>query len=332
MLDTFEIQFNISYELKELLYETLNAMAKIEGGKCLHADKRNQKKKVTAAFQNFGILEIYLEKKKYDFQIGLKVKPQLVLTECDMYYLLDEGDLIKAVKVVNHFIDSLNFKLKGVKLPFCEYWTIKRIDYAFQFTTKHYQAYLDTLQKYLPESAVKYDGSIWLASKSTNINFYDKTKQISDKNPEKVQCFALEHMLRFEVQCQRKYLQHLKDIGKIQEICLKELWNKNLAFGVLQNKMAESFTLDDFYSLEGLETVIADNLSPCKRRRLLQLYYDTTKLPCACEKDRELIDYQVSKVQKKLRKIGVAYFRIDDDFKIDYLPNPLKIIKEREFT
>lgn len=332
MLDTFEIQLIISYELKEFLYETLNAMAKIEGGKCLHADKRNKKKQVTAAFQNFGILEIYLEKKKYDFRIGLKVKPQLVLTECDMYYLLDEGDLIKAVKVVNHFIDSLNFKLKGVKLPFCEYWTIKRLDYAFQFTTKHYQAYLDTLQKYLPESAVKYDGSIWLASKSTNINFYDKTKQISDKNPEKVQCFALEHMLRFEIQCHRKYLQHLKDIGKINEISLMELWNKKLAFGVLRNKMTECFTEADFYSLKELEAVITDKLSPCKRRRLLELYDNTKSLLCASEKNRQLLDYKISKLETKLRKIGAAFVRIDDAFDVDYLPNPLKIIMAMEFA
>lgn len=332
MIDTFEFELTINYEDKELLFEALNTMAKIEGGKCLHADKRDKKKKVTAAFQNFGILEIYLEKKKYDFRVGLKVKPQLVLAKGDMYYLLDEGDLIDAVKVINSFIDSINSNLKGLTLPCCEYWTIHRLDYAFQFCTKYYEEYIATLQKYLPESAVKYDGSIWLASKSTNINFYDKTKQISEKNPEKVQCFALEHMLRFEVQCHRKYLQHLKDIGKINEISLMELWNKKLAFGVLRNKMTECFTDEDFYSLKELEAVIADKLSPCKQRRLLELYYNTKSLLCESEKDRALLDYQISKLQTKLRKIGAAFVRIDDAFDVDYLPNPLKIIMAMEFA
>lgn len=273
MIDTIEVKYYFEDRIEfSYWYKRISEIIKKNYNKNFnkHTNGKNIYLYKTTAFYNEGFLEISLNIQKNDFRIlwsiSMKYKPALVIYPNDKYALMQFKDIGLVENNFNKFIDFLNPVLSYNKLPYLEKWQVIRIDYAFQFATEKYVEYFKLMRKcHIPESMKYkfYDTSIGIYGKNTNINVYDKTVQLGYENKK--------HIIRFEVQCQKKYLQHLKEKFKWADINLYLLWNKKIALNILQDKIASFIGTGNFMSIKFAMDKIENSYSEKKCQKLKRL-------------------------------------------------------------
>lgn len=272
MIDTIEMKIPVDiYELN-FWFMRISNYIKLKYKKNLNKyqiDKNFISYKTTALY-SYGFLELALNRINTDFRwyyfISVKYKPAMILHSKDEYALSKFIDLDDAASNFNSIIDELNYFVSSYKLPYLKKWQVIRIDYAFQFSTEKYGEYFKLMRKcHIPDSMKYkfYDTSIGIYGKNTNINVYDKTVQLGYENKE--------HIIRFEVQCQKKYLQHLKEKFKWADINLYLLWNKKIALNILQDKIASFIGTGNFMSMKFAMDKIENSYSEKKCQKLKRL-------------------------------------------------------------
>ncbi len=233
MLDTLNLETSLFSSLQ--IYEIQQAIINFFGKDdvkhhLIKKDKKsNQNQKVwsTSGFYPQGILELSVKHKYYPNQITInaKYKPALVTKKKhDQTSLSAMTDYQSAVDGFNYFIDILNAELNSFQLPPVIYWDIVRADYAFQYFTPHYELLLYMLNKgFAMADNLGFTTSAYYVNTCRNINIYDKTLQ------QKLPAIDGEHLIRFEVQCKRKALEHMAEKYHWERLSIYHVWDDMIA-------------------------------------------------------------------------------------------------------
>lgn len=336
MIDTLELTYSFDSQYFNEIFKGVNALIKTMNDrnsmrkvKMLHKEKNGFQ---TTAFWYWGFLEfkiasmnrICLAKSK----ISIKFKPAIYIHSQNKYALTNYEDYDQTRDVFNRVIGMINSFLETTQLPEIDAWEIKRIDFAYQFETQYHSAYFRLLRKCYSNLAKDiYDTSFYTISNNTNINFYDKTVQLGQEDES--------HVLRFEIQCKRKYLQHLKDKKRIVDITLKELWSKRIS-NVVKQKIKEVIGSNDFFNIERAEVLLYEKFSSKKAERVLQFLRLSTKdYIIRNDMYSEFVilndqkyghDYVKHKIIPALNMLNINPLIIPDYFGIEHLENPLHLL------
>ena len=336
MIDTLELTYSFNSQYFNEIFKGINALIKTVNDrnsmrkvKMLHKEKNGFQ---TTAFWYWWFLEFKiasinrtcLAKSK----ISIKFKPAIYIHSQNKYALTNYEDYDQTRDVFNRVIGMINSFLETTQLPEIDAWEIKRIDFAFQLETIYYLIYLKLFQKcYKNPFDNIYNTSFYTISKNTNINFYDKTVQLGLEDEY--------HVLRFEIQCKRKYLQHLKDKKRIVDITLKELWSKRIS-NVVKQKIKEVIGSNDFFNIERAEVLLDEKFSSKKAERVLQFLRFSTKdhimrsdMPYAfamLNNQKYGNEYVKNKIIPSLNMLNINPLIIPDYFGIEHLENPLHLL------
>lgn len=352
MIDTIELMLAIDKTLRDGLYEAINDAIDYlneneeRRSKKLHTDKRKRYVH-TAAFHDYGILDLKLySSMNYGLKknwIVIRYKPAMRIYR-DKYALAKEHDLIEASIIFEKFIGYLNgFVMDGFELPIdINVWKVRRIDYAFQFKTKHFKEYLALFKNgYRKLKDDEFDTSFYVKGKNTNVNFYDKTVQVLNKENRLHQLdFYTEHIVRLEVQCKRKYLDYIIYKNTVMQPIVKELWNMEMATRTILSKIKVYIGFSDYWCLEkGLE-ILNNSFTEKKVAKIEKILHLTLHNRMLLKRVPEKIEeeskglikakYVRDKLFPALKKSNVNPVCIPASWGIEHMENPVKLIHELE--
>ena len=319
MIDTVDVfhEFPNRY-LYNVCYKEVDLLAR-RYKQALHRDK-DKDFYFTTVFAQQGILRIGFKKTKYRHVCHILLKPARCIHPGTNLQLAKEADFQDVCRKMDAFFDSINRKCGNAVLPPLQAWRVKRIDYAVNIETDYAAEYIRLFYAgAIPkgyELYERYESSFYLHSAGGNINFYDKAKQLKDKHGYTDEDIAKENhgnvagILRLEIQCRNKYIQHLKARCRLADTTLQYLWNAEIATHELCSKIEAIVGKKDFYSYELCEK----RLSHCYKRRTLALCNQIIRMllehPEASLNDiKEMLPgaakKQFSLLLHKIRKAGI---------------------------
>ena len=276
MIDTIDVfcefpnryLYNVCYTGVDLLARTYGQALHKEGEKDFY---------FTTAFASRGILRIGFKTTKYRLVCHILLQPARCVHPGTNILLAQESDFGGVFKKMDAFFDSINKKCGNTVLPPLRAWHVKRIDYAVNLETDYATEYIRLFYAgaipkgyKMPE---RYEHSFYLVSKGGNINFYDKMQQLKDVHRCTEEDIASElrdnpvGILRLEVQCREKHIQHLKERYRLPDTSLPYFWNADMAAHEICGKIAAVIGKKDFFSYEICER----RLSLRYRKRTLAL-------------------------------------------------------------
>lgn len=344
MVDTVEMYVELDgYESYKKVVAAINDFATEMDGRKLHKEKRyksyNAKKYITGAFgKKFGVLEVAVVKYVASIRsprLVVKYKPSVALGKKSDYALSDFTDYARAIEGFNRFAASLKgFLLEGgAFIPPAIYWQVSRIDYAYDFFTQYYDKYIALLRKgYDTLTDDRFPSSVYIAASNININFYDKSVQTGNEEEKS-------HNIRLEVQCKKGYLRHLARKNDWALCNIYYLWDDHIADNIVKYELEKLVGRGDFYSLTAANKIITAKLSLKKAEKLSNVLKISlnpqVKLTRIAELYSHLDDSVTPKYVKRqllpeLNKLGISPLAIPQAWKIDYLPNPWKLLKKEE--
>lgn len=347
MIDTFEIYIKVTKKQKMLLKEAIDGCIESinstspKKSKKLHWENKALK---TAAFNRYGVLELKFvlvnegDLKRTWFMI--KIKPSIALHTNDVYALSKENDYIIYRRIFREFIIFINKYVHDefTLLP-CDInnWTLNRIDYAFQFMTHHYKEYMYLIKKVAQqEKRREYKNSLYIIEKSHVINFYDKTQKNMhySYNEDELD----KHVIRFEVQCKKEYLQRLKKDYGISLLNLESFWDIHLARETVLNKMNKYIKGGDYYNITSGKRILSKLYGQTKVQKLVLLLecsiHNSTLLESLPFLYSNISRGEVTAKQVKrnllpaLSKAGINPLAIPNSWNIEILLNPTKLITD----
>ncbi len=333
MIDTLKLETPL-WSVNQF-YELQNAIIKIFGEtdkkhhlqKC--EDECNQHQTVwsTAGFYPHGVLQLSVRHKFYPDSISViaKYKPAIILHDVNSETALSKmTDYEPAVVLFNDFVDIINSQLDSYRLPPAIFWDVTRVDYAYQFTTPFYEPLLYILNKgFAIAKNLGYKTSAYYVNTCRNINIYDKTVEQNPSTSEE------EHLLRFEVQCKRKSLNHIAERYQWERISIFHVWNENIAKDTVVNTVKMLVGQYDFFNLDMAEEVVRNTYRTKKADNILHFLkktrYNKAKLKNLLSKkmDGYSKDYIRRSVRPALNKAGIAPVLIPDRYHISILENPI---------
>lgn len=350
MIDTIELMLDIDKIHRDELYDAINDAIEYSNetdarkSKKLHTDKKKRYVH-TAAFHDYGILDLKLySSMNYGLKnnwIVIRYKPAMRIYR-DKYALAKEHDLIEASNIFEKFIGYLNgFVMDGFELPIdINVWKVRRIDYAFQFKTNYFREYLTLFKNgYKKLNDDVYDTSFYVKGKNTNVNFYDKTVQVLNKENRLHQLdFYTEHIVRLEVQCKRKYLDYIIYKNTVMQPIVKELWNMKVAAKSILSKLKSYIGVSDYWCLEkGLE-ILNNSFTEKKVAKIEKILHLTLHNRMLLKRVPEKIEeeskglikakYVRDKLFPALKKVNMNPVCIPKYWGIEWLQNPVKLIPE----
>lgn len=269
--------------------------------------------------------------------ITLEIEPQALLNKqltVDLYACTPLNN--------EELISCLNKQIKGLHggLPALQdEWYMSRIDYAMQCYTDHTVTYVQLARKskapYHYEDKIKQDGSLYLQSKSTRYNFYDKHDYMKKQNIPKPLIENSKGLFRVEVQYRKtKAIKHLRN--KYHVYGLFDIFNPEIALDVLSKAYSKTVGVEDFYSYELAKTLIVNSdASDAMRAKLLNLLeylgsvndlgkarnmtdVNSNRSPSYYHSNRQLFNYHL----KRLKEIGINPILISNESKQNKLVNP----------
>lgn len=348
MLDTFELFIRITKTQSQLIKAAVNKYIDnynkyyfYRQSKKLHSEKGILK---TTAFLIFGILELkifyHMEGDYLRYLCMLKVKPALVLHPNDNYALSTEGDFFFFQDYFRTFIEEIN-SLIGSKEYYIpsdiNNWSVIRIDYAFQFSTKNYDKYIYLIKKSAKQNQRrKYKNSLYIINKSTVINFYDKTYKFIQNR--KGSSERDEHILRFEIQCKKEYVFKIAERFNISTINIQNLWSLKIAKVIVEEKMLKYLKTGDYCSLAISHERLSNLFSPKKVEKIENFLsyslHNTTLLENMAYLYEKATNGKVTENQIKrnllpaLDQVGVNPLALPSKWGIEVLFHPIRLISE----
>lgn len=259
MIDTMIVQYQCrnNAEYNEF-YNHLDNLLKAYRLEPIHKDKKTKRHYITTAWKNDGFRKIDFHPTRNGFKHLLEIELQPIrllqynehvdLADFEQYHAIAEkfnAHIAQLFGYLSALPDNLKF----------ENWKVKRIDYAFNLHTPYVGAYIRLLHRgRTPRNYQRkaYDTSIYFHAKSKRYNFYDKHSHLLSKG-DKVSMEELhraEGILRFEVQCEKKSVEKLKDQFKLEDMSVISLWNKNIARHVLHCAIESVFDEQAFYRID----------------------------------------------------------------------------------
>lgn len=361
MVDTFDCKWNIDYFQWPKITNGVNRFIKkrnIPGHtKMLHPPdkKMGNQVLVTASFTDLGIQEFALCRNQYPLNEGtadavylhyiqMTVKPANFLYPDDPYALSKFDDLYRTECEVNRFIDDLNMHIGYRLLPPIINWRATRFDYACQFSSPDYLAYLFLFKKERPkrDSKVYYvtgmeqvPAEVRYWNGHINFHVYDKTVELWEKYG---YCdnasYSGNHVLRFENQCKGRCLSSIVHKAGLGQCGIRSLWIPEIAGMKIRNAIKKIIGTEDFYSLSGAQQVLSQHYSERKVRDMVEFMrpgaYPKTKGNRLAALYAERLGLDKTRVKNNFlpyfHRAGVNIRVLPDDWKIDHLVNPVKLL------
>ncbi len=332
MLDTLNLETALFST--QQIYELQNAVINIFGKDDIkhHLIKKekkcsqNQTVWSTAGFFSSGILDFSIKHKYYPnaISVSAKFKPAIVLhNEQSKVALSSMEDYTNALSSFDSFIGTVNSHLHSFRLPLGIYWNVSRIDYAFQYSTPYYELLLYILNKGAAMADnLGYKTSAYYSNTCRNINIYDKTVQ------QNLSAVDGEHLIRFEVQCKRKALEHMAEKYHWERLSIYHVWDDVIAKKTVINAVKLLIGKHDFFNLDTAEDIVRSNFNTKKADNILcflkKTRYNKAKLKSLLSGKMEGYspDYIRKSIRPALNKVGIAPILIPSCYHISILENP----------
>lgn len=281
--------------------------------------------------------------KRPHMQIEILLNPKKLISDKHIKITKDK-DIIPISNKFNELIKKIDNNL-----PDFFYWTLKRIDYATYIITPYVKEYIELFQRGDKPSSRYYieqydnknnrrgqkEGSFYLYSKGTTINFYDKEKERRD-NKEKynisdAEILAAENTLRFEIQCDKSKTDYMKYYYKFETksifyyLTLKESRKQILKY---TKKVIRDGT---YYKLNDAKKIIDNDKDLSTRsKNTLKGVLDLVNKCRSITKARE--EFTGAKTTfnnhlKNLDKLGINPVTIPERWNVKFLNNPIEEIK-----
>ncbi len=360
MIDTIDLKYYIDCTEYPTVVRGANRFIRkrnIPGHKkMLHPSERKDGRKiVTASFGDMGIQEFAVCCDQYlmndgsdilasDYYVRITARPAVVLYPEDPCALCGEDDLDRAEQEINRFIGELNQHIGYRLLPPAGEWRVTRIDYARQFRSPDYLAYLLLLKKECPvkKSRVysalcteKIPAEIRYWNGSITFHVYDKTVQLWEKfgyccdGPP-----GSGHLLRFEDQCRGRCISGIIYKLGMDRATIRTLWDSDIADMKIRNAIRKVIGIEDFYSLSNACRVLSEQFSERKVRDMAEFMrpgaYPKTKGNKLVSLYAERSGLSENQVKRNFipyfHKAGVNIRILPDKWGMDYLANPLKLL------
>lgn len=275
MIDTVDVFYEFpNRSFYNTCYQSVDSLSRSHG-QALHRD--GKRLYFTTAFASVGILRIGFQKTKYQYRCHILLQPARCIRAKTNIFLAQASDFGEVCRYMDNFFGLINLHCGNKVLPPLRSWRVKRIDYAVNMETPYAAEYIRLFYAgNLPkgfELPLRHDSSFYLKSESANINFYDKLQQLKDSRNCTDEDIARElhgnpvGLLRLEVQCRNKYIQHLKERYLLLDTTLPYLWDANIAAHELGSKISSVIGEKDFFPYEICEKY----LECCYGRRTLSL-------------------------------------------------------------
>lgn len=343
MIDTLDVFYDFPnhYEYN-YCYKVIDDISRHQG-QAIHKEKTEGKKKyITTAFSSSGILQIAFYKTKYRYTIQIMLQPIRLIHPKAQSLLVDEEDFPIVRRFFDDFIGTINTQCGEKLLPSIRDWRVKRIDYAANIGTPYAAEYICLFRAgAIPVgfTSHRYDESHYLTARSGNINFYDKSQQVMKKHNADIDIILDElasypsGLLRLEFQCSNKYIQHLKERYRLEDMTLPYLWNAKIAIQELKNRVKSILGKKDFFAYD----ICVEKLSRKYKNRTLSLCSQIIRTlrdsPGANLHDIEALLPTSARKQfplllHKIRKAGVnpIPLEVTGNHTIRTLPNPYNLL------
>ena len=350
MIDTIEliIQLKNKDDRDEMFVTLNNGLRNHNKTKMLHGrEMKNQAKGAdrhkyyyeTSAFYEYGILSLGIEDiidygGYSHYSLKAVYKPSVIIYPGDPYAVCEGGDYEQACAGFNAFIDKLNATCQPKIFPYIDGWSLNRIDYCFQMITKYYNEYLHVIKRgdYHKYDKVKlHDSSVHAVGKQVNLNFYDKTHFLMEKGM--VDEDTGFHWIRFEFQCNNKYLRSKKPLDGNNPRQLLDFWDSKLAYRMMFSKWMEIIGSGDFYSVPEAVGLLKEAMVRKNRVSELKSLLDfSCKRNIAKNKLSKIYalnnpefekKYIENKLIRTLNRVGINELPLQQEWRIPFLHNPV---------
>lgn len=353
-IDSFELKLAKRRFNRGRLYEGINdSIADLDSKKYLHRDEKRStvscRRYKTTAFYAYGFPELTIKDYHIDGNIGstliVRCRPAILRHPNEPYALSGEADYRPVEEAFNGLITQINRYMGDSPLPMMDGWVVNRMDFAFQYPTELYAHTMMMMRKSaraqisrsIYEARKKglkwkrYRDSVYIRKAKCTVNFYDKTAELGLEDDM--------HVLRYEVQCKSDYLYNLQFKRRVENLSLRELWNRDIALSVVKGQIQKVMGTCDFYSEEQALRIIEDSSGLNEYEKFLLL--DMLHYSVRPEVDREtwrffLGEYlnvlkldskdPIDRVRRILKRINVNELAIPKRWRLDMLPNPWGVI------
>lgn len=251
MIHTFELKLRTFYPTITLLEEVFEDeyMNALSLGQNLHITNplnRPGIRKLNVSTTGTGI-----------YYISFEVEPESLIRgklSVDLFNC-NKASVNMLENAINDTI--LNF---DEQLPtLCQGWYLSRVDYARQIETPLTSLYVDLAKKakipYHYTDKVKKSGSMYLQSKSSRFNFYDKYDYIRKKGVSE----SLKEKYRdiYRVEFQYRTSRRINDLRKkYRAPSLFDLFDPDISIDIISNSYKKSIGTEDYYLLNEAKQII----------------------------------------------------------------------------
>lgn len=339
---------NRIYSIKQYnkLYEILNVNSKNANYNLYPSEGGIYK---THYLHSIGFNEIVLRKvytkdkyKRAYMQIEILLNPKKLISDNHVKITKDK-DIVP-------ISDKFNEIIKGISLDLPDFynWTLKRIDYATYIITPYVKEYIELFQRGDKPSGyfksqydiknkrrIQKEGSFYLYSKSTAINFYDKEKErIDNKEKFNIQdedILNSKNVLRFEIQCNKSKTDYMKYKYKFE--------TKNVFYYLTLEESKKTILYyykkcikqGNYYKLENAKKLIDNNIELSTRaKNTLKDILDLINKCRSIIKAREEFTGKKETFNNHLKefdKVEINPVTIPERWKVKNLNNPINEIQ-----
>lgn len=230
---------------------------------------------------------------------------------------------------------AFNDTVKAISpiLPKMFYWNVNRIDYSINIKTPYVTEYIRLFHRCnYKKEALKYidgvnisDGSFYIASKTSTINFYDKEDELlKKKNYSEEDWEESKNVLRLEVECERSKVNATKKKFNLSSTYFNEFLNPQISYDTITYVYKKYIGCGDFYSLDKCKKLIDNTFTARNKERLKLLVQNIAKHKGITNYLVTLNDYEKKQAKKDvitLNKKNINPVTIPRDYKINTLPS-----------
>ena len=206
---------------------------------------------------------------------------------------------------------------------------LNRIDYKIDYYTEHKDIYIKLLQKTTKEynhlkRKKNYNSSLYLSSKSRNINIYDREQYCIDKHKSIDEIEKYKNIIRYEVQIKKnKIYNNLKNWGLID--CLFNYVNIYDMNYFIDDVLSPIIYKGNYYNQYHSNKIIQEHYTDYITLQLIELQKDISIFGVSNTRNK-YSPYQFSKYIKLLQNININPIPIPKGDNIRYLENPINYI------
>lgn len=306
---------------------------------------------ITNYLQDLGIHKVVLRKQivkeKYIrpyLAIEMQLNPKRLIEHSNNIKITKDKDIVKISNEFNKIVKSID-----ECLPEFYYWTLKRIDYATYVITDYVKEYIQLFQRAdRPSNHFKelYDikskrrkqleGSFYLYSRGTAINFYDKEFERRENqkkyNLPNDDIKNAKNILRIEIQCNKSKTDYMKSKLEFETKNLFYFLNLDISRDTILYYYKKTIGEGDYYTLNKAREIINNSKYSLRKKHILIQVLELINTKRSIWKARnEFIKSNATfnSYLKDIRGLGINPVTIPRNKDIEFLENVISKIEKQ---